>query len=71
MSLDNLALKFGIKTPEDWYSVSNKTVIDHGATFINTKYNGSLLRGYILYHNTVLTHISVANIVPRARMEKV
>jgi hypothetical protein len=50
---DVLAAKFNIQKPEDWYNVTAKMALKAGAAFINTYYNGSLLKGNysILYSN--------------------
>ena len=42
---DELAKTLNIQKPEDWYSVSVKTVLEKGGSFVNTLYNGSVIRG--------------------------
>ena len=41
---DDLAVKLHITKPEDWYSVSTKTLLEHDGSFIKTYY-GSLIQG--------------------------
>jgi hypothetical protein len=42
---DNLAVKFRIHEPSDWYSMSTAVVKKMGGTFISRSYGGSLLKG--------------------------
>jgi hypothetical protein len=49
---DQLAQTLNIKRPEDWYFVTLRTVTEHGGSFINSHYNGSLIRGtMVLCHD--------------------
>jgi hypothetical protein len=43
--LDQLAVKWNIKKPEDWLGVTRKMVSEEHAHFIQSYYNGSLLQG--------------------------
>jgi hypothetical protein len=42
---DRLVNQLKIQNPEDWYSVKPQTVIDLGGSFVQSEYNGSLLKG--------------------------
>jgi hypothetical protein len=44
--MDNLAIKFNIQKPEDWYKVNVQTVLQEaGGSFIKNLYGGSLIKG--------------------------
>jgi hypothetical protein len=43
--MDQLAIKFEIKNPEEWNRISTKTAVQEGATFIRSYYQGSLWKG--------------------------
>jgi hypothetical protein len=43
--MDQLAVKFDVKKPEDWYKVTLKMAIDAGGSFISNYYQSSLVRG--------------------------
>ena len=42
---DQLAIKWNIQKPEDWYEVTYKMVVKEGGSFIAHYYNGSLQQG--------------------------
>jgi hypothetical protein len=42
---DQLATKWNIQKPEDWVRVTTAMVLKKGGNFINSLYNGSLVRG--------------------------
>jgi hypothetical protein len=47
---DQLAMTLNIRKPEDWYSVTTKTIFQHGGTFIKSHYDSSVVKGkYLLY----------------------
>jgi hypothetical protein len=45
---DALAVKLDIKSPEEWMKVSVTSVIESGGYFLNTYYDGSLVKGSYL-----------------------
>jgi hypothetical protein len=49
---DELAVKYNIQKPEDWYTITMNMI--KGGGFINTQYGGSLIQGNLNY-NWVLT----------------
>jgi hypothetical protein len=42
---DKMASLLNVQKEDDWYSVSVKSVIQHGGSFIKRHYNGSIIRG--------------------------
>jgi hypothetical protein len=46
---DQLAETLKIQRPEDWYNVSVESVVSKGGSFLNSHYNGSLVRGTRFY----------------------
>jgi hypothetical protein len=42
---DKIAISLNIRKPEDWYTVRTDTVRQAGASFLATKYKGSLING--------------------------
>jgi hypothetical protein len=45
--LDQLAIKWNIQKPQDWYKVTSRMAVNQGGTFIVSVYNGSLIRGTV------------------------
>jgi hypothetical protein len=44
--MDQLAIKWNIKKPEDWFKVTIKMVKkEYGGSFLRTHYKGSMRRG--------------------------
>jgi hypothetical protein len=43
-----LAIKFGIKKPEDWYKIPRDMVIREGGHFLKKHYNSSMIQGKTL-----------------------
>jgi hypothetical protein len=44
---DELAVKFNIQKPDDWYRVTTNMVLNEGGSFIKLYYNGSILQGIL------------------------
>jgi hypothetical protein len=42
---DQLANKFGVVRPEDWYRVTGRMVMEEGGHFLSTNYKSSIVRG--------------------------
>jgi hypothetical protein len=54
---DQLAIKWNIKTPEDWTKISSIQVLNEkGGEFVNLFYNGSLQQGkeFVQYFRYIL-----------------
>jgi hypothetical protein len=55
---DQLAIKWNIKTPQDWNKVTTDMVRKEGGSFIARHYNGSLTKGKIEILLEILTIVS-------------
>jgi hypothetical protein len=42
---NELAVKWKIQTPQDWFKVKIKKVLEEGGGFVNNYYQGSLIKG--------------------------
>jgi hypothetical protein len=45
---DQVAIKWNIQKPEDWYKVTKEMAFMEGGRFIGTYYNGSLIKGKVI-----------------------
>ena len=69
--LEQLEKELNIQKPEDWYKVGIKTVTatGKGGSFIDTYYNGSLIRGKSLFYLCGSCFNSIEYSVPKLQFD--